>query len=579
MDPLLLRKRKHRESPSTHLIAADETTITDANGTRSIATFQDMPRQSYMTLTRREVDYIALANPGSRPPVALEEAYTWLPRQTFVPVSAIGYEALVNVHRRYSAHLISAAEYCDTKWNTVCNSLRRKSALDARFYFAWHLPIQNVFVLEERRADRCVFALDINAMYSACMQEQIPKPSALKRVTFDRDHKLGERLAAGLYRCRLSTPTTEFIKRYNPVTTFFCGRRLQACLSEPINVDLNEFEINYYERHFERIYLFDAVIADETIPHPLAQEALRAFARRLSYRNQGNKSLADREKFLATLLSSCASRPKRLRRAFADRSEAMSYLASDYGIDPPADEPEVATDTWISRGRSIAMSLTANGANVDAPELRDASSCYMLGQRIVAKGRVLLLELMERVIDLGQDVEICYVNIDSIHFSAPRADVERIRQSLTAKASSSMGSFKIEAVTSHGLWLEPGRYWLYSDQVVKFRNRSIGHENNPFKDRSFHVVSRPIGDLYIPIRTSLRMDRSMSDARALDNNSESHVGLVRQRLIKRDSAATYSRTLDLLEVNRSISTPQRLEAFVRLKQLFEGSCPAASGQD
>lgn len=578
-DPIILRKRKLRQSPPIHLIAADETTITDANGTRPIETFQDMLRQSYVTLTRREADIIALANAGSRPPVALEEAHTWLPRRSFVPVSSIGYEALVEIYRRYGAHLISAADYCDTKWNTICNSVRRKSPFDARFHSAWHLPIQNVFVLEERRADRCVVALDVNAMYSACMQERIPKPSALKRVMFDRDYTPGERLAAGLYRCRLSNPVTEFIKRHNPFTTFFCGRRLQASLSEPVNVDLNEFEISYYRRHFEHIYLYDAVTADEMMPHPLAREAVRAFARRLSYRSHGNKPLADQEKFLATLLSSCASRPKRLKRVFADRSEAMSYLASRYGIDPPTDEPEVATDTWMGRGRSVAMSVAPNGAKVDAPELDDTKSCFMLGQRIVAKGRVHLLELMESVIALGQDIHICYVNIDSIHFSAPRSQVDRITQSLAAKASNAMGAFKIEAVTSHGLWLEPGRYWLYSEKVEKFRNRSIGDKTLPFKDRAFHVASRRVGDLYVPIRALLRMDKSMSDARTLEADCQSQTGLVRQRLIERSSAATYPGTLDLLERNRSIATPQRLEAFLKLKELIEGSCPAASGQD
>lgn len=578
-DPILLRKRKLRQLPPIHLLAADETTITDANGTRPIETFQDLPRRSYVTLTRREADLIALANAGSRPPVALEEAYPWLPRRSFVPVSSIGYEALVQVCRRYSAHLISASDYCDTKWNTICNSVRRKNRFDARFYSAWHLPIQNVFVLEERRADRCVVALDVNAMYSACMQEQIPKPSALRRVVLDRDYQPGERLAAGLYRCRLNDPITDFIKLHNPFTTIFCGRRLQASLSEPIEVDLNEFEVTYYQQHFGSIYLFDAVIAEETIPHPLAQEAVRAFARRLSYRSQGNKPLADREKFLATLLSSCASRPKRRKLSFADRSEAMSFLAHTYGIAPPTDEPEVATDTWIGRSKRFSMSLTAEGAAVDVPELAEASACFMLGQRIVAKGRVHLLQLMERVIALGRDVQICYVNIDSVHFSAPLDEMPGIEQSLLAEASSAMGSFKIEAITSHGLWLEPGRYWLYSDQVVKFRNRSVGDQTTPFKDRSFHVASRCVGDLYIPIRVSLRMDKSMSDVRSMEFASESNAGLVVQRLTARSSASTYSSTLDQLEANRSFATRQRWEAFLMLKSRFEESCPAASGQD
>ncbi len=575
-DLLLLRKRKSREVRPVHLIAADETTITDENGTRAIDTFQDMLPHSYVTLTRREADNIALANPGSRPPAVLEDDYPWLPKRSYVPVSTIGYEVLTQIYRRYGAHLSPSATYCDVKWNTICNSIRRKSPLDSRFYGAWHLPIQDVFVLEERRDNRCVVALDINAMYSSCMQTKIPKPNSLQHMILGRDHQSGERLSAGLYRCRLITPTTSFIKLHNPFRTFFCGRRLQASLIEPVEVDLNEFEINYYAQHFDRIYLIDAVIADEIIPHPLAKEAQRAFSRRLSYRSHGNKPLADREKYLSTLLSSCASRPRILKRKLTDRAGAMSFLASHYGIIPPIDEPEVATDTWIERSNGVRMSLTSNDAIVDAPDMNDRSSCFMLGQRIVAKGRVHLLELMERVLALGIDIHICYVNIDSIHFSVPKEQIDMVVERLAGDASDAMGSFKIEAVTSHGLWLEPGRYWLYSDQVEKFKNRSISDGNQPFKDRSFHIAIRQLGDLHIPIRTSLRLDKSMSDVRALDLEPDNFTNFIRQRLIERNETTTYSETLDMLEANKANATPQRLEAFMRLKELIGESYTAAS---
>ena len=189
----------------------------------------------------------------------------------------------------------------------------------------------------------------------------------------------------------------------------------------------------------------------------------------------------------------------------------------------------------------------------------------MLGQRIVAKGRIHLLELMERVLSSGTDIQICYVNIDSIHVSIPKNQLDEVMKNLNAEASSAMGAFKIEAITPHGLWLEPGRYWLYSNKVEKFKNRSISDGIRPFKDQSFHVISRQIGNLHIPIRTSLRMDKSMSDLRTLDFDSESRNGLVRQHLIKRNLATTYSETLGMLELNRNNSTQKRIEAFERLK--------------
>lgn len=576
LQPLLLRKRKRREVPTSHLIAADETTITDVNGTRPIEAFQELPRLSFLTLTRREADLIALANPGSRPPSALEDLHPWLPKRSFVPVSTIGYQALTDLCRRYGQHLVSAAAYCDEKWNTICNSVRRKSALDARFYFAWHLPIQDVFVLEERRSDRSIVALDVNAMYSACMQQDCPEPSALRHVIIDRKHRAGDRLASGLYRCRLEGPRTDFIRKHCPFRTFYCGRRLGASLADAIEVDLNEFEISYFERHFKHIHLVDAVIAANTVMHPLAREARRAFARRQNFRTQGNKPLADREKYLATLLSSCGSRPKRFECTFPDRSTAMEYLSTSYGITPPTDEPEIATDAWLRRNKGVLMAVNSSSTRIEAPNLEDRAACFMLGQRIVAKGRIHLLELMERVLTLGPGLEICYVNIDSVHFSIPRTQLDAALAKLRREASDAMGSFKIEAVTSHGLWLEPGRYWLYSDKVEKFRNRSIGDMARPFADRAFHVRSMRIGDLHIPVRASIRMARSMSDVRELDDKSGD--GLVRQRLIERHPAATFEETLDRLERSRKTATSRRFGAFAELKGRLERPCPAASGQ-
>ncbi|CAM3018862.1 hypothetical protein SPZE110945_01150 [Sphingomonas zeae] len=574
---ILLRKRKKGSSAGFHLIAADEETITDLNGTRAIETFEELPKIPTLTLTRRESDLIALANPGSRPPAVLEELHPWLPKRSYVPDSNVGYGAIKDMHARYGTHIVSAAEYCGDRWRTICNTLRRKTTLDARFYAAWHLPIQDVFVLEETRSDRRVVAIDVNAMYSACMQAEFPDPSKLHKIVLDREYEHGERLAVGLYRCRLSEPTTAFINAHNPFRTFFCGKRLGVTASEPIEVDLNEFEIDYYRRHFKGIHLVDAVVSDKVIAHPLAREAKRCFARRRAYEAGGNKPLAHREKFLATLLSSCAARPRRKVKTFADRQGALSFLRQTHGVEPLPDEPDAATDAWLARGRGITMKREGRQTMVEAPITDDGETCFMLGQRIVAKGRVRLLNLMERVLEFGDDVHVCYVNIDSVHFSVPAARLDPILTELHHEASDLMGSFKIEAVTSHGLWLEPGRYWLYSETIEKFRNRSIGDRARPFKDRRHHVTSRCIDDLHIPVRTSIRLERSMSDLRSLDVQDDLEGSIILQRLTRRDSSHSFVSTLLQLEQNRHAAIPHRLRAFADLKFRLDSIGPAASG--
>lgn len=576
-DPVLLRKRKKRLVNPVHPIAADAFTITDESGTRPIEAYQVLPGRRFVTLTKRESDLIALSNPGVEPPAVLENLHPWLPEQRFLSDSASNFKAIQLTFRRFGRHFVSPASYCDEKWNTVCNVLRRRSVLDARFYTAWHLAIQEVYVLEERRLDRSVVAIDFNSMYPACMQQLFPKPSDLKLVSLNRDLVEGEVLPTGLYRCILEGPATDFIIRFNPFRSFHSGHHLRTRLDEPVEIDLNEFELEFYRRHFQRIRLVDAVISDKVVTHPLAKEVCRSFAKRRNYRNQGNKALADREKYLATLMTSCANRPARPHRTFEKRDQAMAMLRTAYGIVPPDDEPEVAIDIWLHGRKGITLRAKDDAVIVQGPNLRGGSACHLLGQRIVARGRIVLLEMMERILGCAPDVEICYTNIDSIHFSLPTKHLEPVVAWMESECSDAMGSFKIEAVTRHGLWLEPGRYWLYSNDVEKFRNRGVGDRQQPFSDHAIHVVSRQLGDLHVPIRATLRMERTMSPLRSLVLDPES--GLFHQSLIEAGVTTTVEEVLGELEKNQRCSTPIRMEAFAKLRERMGPSRLAATKRE
>ena len=572
--PKLLRKRKKGVVRSLYLIAADAHTITDMNGTRPIEEYQFVPGPRSVTLTRRESDLIALSNPGAKPPEALEDLHPWLPEQRYLNDSASSFQVLKLVIHRFERHLVYASEYCDEKWNTICNALRQKSVLDAWFYTAWHLPIQDVHVLEERRADRNVISIDFNGMYLACMQQPFPQPSGLRLVSIDRCLTDTEVLTSGLYRCIINGPLTDFIVRHNPFRSFHSGRHLRAQLDEPVEVDLNEFEVHYYRRHFKRIHLVEAVISDKVVSHPLAKEVCRSFAKRRNYQNQGNKALADREKYLATLMTSCAHRPARPHSTFETRDQAMGTLRAEYGVDPPKDEPEIASNIWLDGRKGIRLSSKDSFTIVQGPNTHDGSACFVLGQRIVARGRIVLLEMMERILDSAPNIEICYTNIDSIHFSLPTEYLEPVLAWLKSECSDALGSFKIECVTRHGLWLEPGRYWLYSDDVEKFRNRSVGDQKQPFKDHAIHVVSRQLGQLHVPIRSKLRMERTMSPSRSLTMGADT--GLIRQRLIEIGNATTVEEVLHELEQNQERSTPIRMAAFADLRERINASRFAAT---
>jgi len=561
-----LRKRKPRKFAEPILIAADSSSVTDSTGTWSMDEYRIIPKSRYVTLTRREADFIAIANPGARPPLALEIIHPWLPQRPFVSDSQANFRSLKTLYNLYGHHFIIAASFCDAKWNTICHAIRMKSDLDHRFFTAWHLPIQDVFVLEERRPERSVISIDFNAMYSACMQQKFPKPAAMRQVNYDRDVKAGECLPIGLYRCLISSPNSEFIRKHNPFRSFFSGKQLQASLAQAIEVDLNEFEIDFFHRHFKKIYVIDAVISNTSIVHPLAREVRRSFAKRKHYRSQGNKPLADREKYLSTLMSSCSHRPIKSRTNFNSRDAMSEYLSTNYGINPHVEEPDCASEHWMRGRKGIVVSETPDGFSVDGPDVLDGNACFLLNQRIVARARIVLLAKMEEIFCTVPDVEICYVNIDSIHFSLPTIDLADTVKALQADASDEMGSFKIEVVARHGLWLEPGRYWLYSDKVQKFKNRGIGNRLKPFIDHAIYLTSRKLGELHIPIRMTIQMDKTMSDSRSIIEDPLSSIS--RQVFVEIGGDTAFSDILQQLELNGMGGTLKRMQAFKNLEVLI-----------
>ena len=186
----------------------------------------------------------------------------------------------------------------------------------------------------------------------------------------------------------------------------------------------------------------------------------------------------------------------------------------------------------------------------------------MFNQRIVARSRIVLLAMMEKISRMAPKVEICYANVDSIHISVRACDFDCVNSTLRAGASTSMGGYKIEAIAEKGLWLEPGRYWLYSDRIKKFKNRSIRHRGAAFEDNSVFVINRKIGNSYIPVKFSIRMDQSMSDLRSIKYDPIDAVE--RQHLVEVRQGAASAEVLDALEFNRRYGIPYRMRAFRRV---------------
>lgn len=569
--PFVIRKKRFRFKKKSRyaqknftFLGVDPVSITDGNGTYPVENYTAGKNEFIFTLTQRESDLIAIKNPGIKPPLVLEKEYPWLPLQKYLGCSKKSFHQINRIVKKFNNQFFNIKDYSNSCWNTVCNTVRMTSNLDACFYSAWHTPIQEAYLLEEKNPEKCVIAIDFNALYPSCMQYSFPDPGKMIHISYQRYLEADEELPVGLYRCHISKPSTSFIQKYNPFKIFFSGKYLGASLIEGIKVDLNEFEIDFYKKHFSQVYIEEAIVAERIINHPLALAVRRSYAQRKNYIDQGRKDLANREKFRMILMSSCTNRPGYENTVFNTSSKAMSFLHKHYGISAFPDEPVSAMATWLDGRKKIFISSNYDNVTTTTPALKRAEACFSLSQRIVARGRTILLDKMEKIAALTSDVEIAYCNIDSIHFSVNKSSFASVYAALKAESSSSMGGFKIDAVTKHGLWLEPGRYWLYGQTIEKFANKGVSDNIQPFKDQKIYVKTICIEELYIPIRISISLSKTMSNERKLfKDEGSNYVRFISFNITKE---MRFNDVLEILKRNYALSISIKTKAFNSLRE-------------
>ena len=92
------------------------------------------------------------------------------------------------------------------------SKIRKKTNYDYLFGVADNTPIRELFAFSEERADRVIFALDVNSMYLSCMTMQFGNPQHLKRINDPKALSV-ENLQHGLYHVKLSAAKTRSFSR------------------------------------------------------------------------------------------------------------------------------------------------------------------------------------------------------------------------------------------------------------------------------------------------------------------------------------------------------------------------------
>ena len=120
---------------------------------------------------------------------------------------------------------------------------------------------------------------------------------------------------------------------------------------------------------------------------------------------------------------------------------------------------------------------------------------------------------------LYPSVEICYCNVDSIHISILKSEVNSFLKKYDGLISNKLGNLKIESISEKGYWFDVGRYWLKTnDKIDLFKNVFFNHRNdiNTFlktrkikfncTNKTFHYIKERYASVYNAFSYTKKLD-------------------------------------------------------------------------
>ena len=382
--------------------------------------------------------------------------------------------------------------------------LRFKNNLDYFFAFSYKGGYQEVFKLKEERKDRVVIAFDFNSMYIECMKGSFIEPKSIKYKDLRESEKNISQLYDGLYRVILKNPSDTFLKKFHPFKYIILNKQFYFDLEKNQEIELLLFknEIEYYQKYFNETKIIEGLYSEKLIKHPLIENAINLYQDRLRYKKENNLIMHDLCKFkLVTMHSATNSKSYKIIH-FKTKNELIDHLATKYMIDFPCNisfekKIELIEDYKYFRFKKIIDGYEAKLINYDSNE-----AIFSLSAQIVANSRLKIVKTIEMFLD-HKSVEICYSNVDSLHISILRSEVDNFLQKHKNIISEKLGDLKIQSIADRGYWFDVGRYWLIKDDaVVLFKNILFNHKfskTNFTKIRKFKLICK--GNLFSYIKT------------------------------------------------------------------------------
>ncbi len=404
--------------------------------------------------------------------------------------------------------------------------LRFKNELDYFFAFAYKGGYSEVFKLKEERKDRTILSFDFNSMYVDGMMGEFLEPKSIKYVKYEGKFDT-EDLVNGLYRVIFKNVNNTFFKEFHPFKYMKLNHSFYFNLEDNQHIELLLFknEIDYYKKFFNGIEILEGFCSKSTIKHPLKEYAKKIYEDRLQYKEEENQLMNDYCKYRLISIHS-ATNSKRFKTIYFDTKENMiKFLELEYMISFPENLNTDERLASIEDKNYFSFKKYKKGYKVKARNFNTHESIYSLSAQIVANSRVKMVQTIEKFL-LHESVEICYTNIDSLHISILKSEVDNFLLTHKNMISTKLGHLKIESRSEKGYWFDVGRYWLISDgRVDIFKNSFFNHKANKtefVKNRKLKFIYRSkifsyVKVAYTNIYRMFTYPKSIVEDKSLDN--------------------------------------------------------------
>ena len=163
---------------------------------------------------------------------------------------------------------------------------------------------------------------------------------------------------------------------------------------------------------------------------------------------------------------------------FGSMEQVRDFLSTQFAMNLGTTGLDEIVD-FLSRHKYFGLTRTLKGYQLSYLDTGASSIVFSLSAQVVANARLKMLQTLERFLSF-RSVELCYANVDSIHLSIHREELDGFFEQNHDMISDQLGALKIEAIADQGYWFDVGRYWLKNGgEVVLFKNKGFNQKAAP----------------------------------------------------------------------------------------------------